>query len=69
MISLNSYLIRDLKLFPHHKISHDPLVLFPLALGAVEVELDFTITSQIGKLSRADVKYEIGTNITVPSTT
>lgn len=37
------------------------LALFPLALGAVEVELDFIITNEPGRSSRADVKYEIGT--------
>jgi hypothetical protein len=44
------------------------LILFPLALGAVEVELDFTITSTVLKPSTATATYRIGTNFNVPST-
>jgi hypothetical protein len=44
------------------------LALFPLVLGAVEVELDFTITSTIAKPSEAVATYEIGTDFNNPST-
>lgn len=44
------------------------LVLFPLVLGAVEVELDFTITNTPGKRSRADIKYQVGATAATFST-
>jgi hypothetical protein len=44
------------------------LTLFPLALGAVPVDLDFTIVNTVFKPSTATDTYQIGTNLNDPST-